>query len=48
MYERDACVVGVGTSEAFGFDLGKSPLRLQLQTFTSARDAGLKSPLCEP
>jgi len=25
----DVCVVGVGTSEQFGFDLGRSPMRLR-------------------
>ncbi len=36
------CIAGVGTSEAFGFDLGKSPLRLQVEAFRSAlNDAGL-------
>jgi acetyl-CoA acetyltransferase len=39
---RDVCIVGVGTSDAFGFDLGKSPLRLQAEAFRSAlEDAGL-------
>jgi acetyl-CoA acetyltransferase len=39
---RQACIVGVGTSEEFGFDLGKSPMRLQVEAFTSALDdAGL-------
>jgi acetyl-CoA acetyltransferase len=38
---RHACIAGVGTSEAFGFALGKSPLRLQVEAFASAlRDAG--------
>jgi acetyl-CoA acetyltransferase len=38
----DACIVGIGTSDAFGFDLGKSPLRLQAEAFTAAlRDSGL-------
>jgi acetyl-CoA acetyltransferase len=32
------CIVGIGTSEAFGFDLGKSPLRLQAEAFISALD----------
>lgn len=41
-YTREACVVGVGTSEAFGFDLGKSPLRQQVEAFKAAlTDAGL-------
>jgi acetyl-CoA acetyltransferase len=39
--EREACIVGAGTSEAFGFSLGKSPLRLQVEAFSGAlRDAG--------
>ncbi len=38
----DVCIVGVGTSEAFGFDLGKSPLRLQSEAFKAAlADSGL-------
>ena len=38
----DIRIVGVGTSEAFGFDLGKSPLRLQAEAFqTALADAGL-------
>lgn len=41
---RDVCIVGIGTSDAFGFDLGKSPLRLQSEAFGAAlRDAGLKA-----
>lgn len=36
-----ACIVGVGTSSEFGFALGKSPLRLQMEAFAAAiRDAG--------
>jgi acetyl-CoA acetyltransferase len=35
---RDVCIVGVGTSSAFGFDLGKSPLTLQAEAFTAALD----------
>jgi acetyl-CoA acetyltransferase len=36
------CIVGVGTSDAFGFDLGKSPLRLQAEAFAAAlADSGL-------
>jgi acetyl-CoA acetyltransferase len=42
-YEGDACVVGIGTSEEFGFDLGKSPMRLQVEAFSGAlSDAGLQ------
>ncbi|MFB9740890.1 thiolase family protein [Pseudonocardia sulfidoxydans] len=38
----DVCVVGVGTSEEFGFDLGRSPMRLQAEAFTAAlADCGL-------
>jgi acetyl-CoA acetyltransferase len=37
------CIVGVGTSAAFGFDLGKSPMRLQAEAFQAAlADAGLQ------
>lgn len=40
----DICVVGIGTSDAFGFDLGKSPLRLQSEAFHAAlADAGLRA-----
>jgi acetyl-CoA acetyltransferase len=40
----DVCIVGAGTSDAFGFDLGKSPLRLQAEAFGAAlEDAGLHS-----
>lgn len=28
-----ACIVGVGTSAEFGFDLGKSPMHLQVEAF---------------
>jgi len=39
----DVCIVGVGTSQAFGFDLGKSPLTLQAEAFVDAlRDSGLE------
>ena len=39
----DFCIVGIGTSDAFGFDLGKSPMRLQSEAFTAALvDAGLQ------
>jgi len=42
---KDICIVGVGTSEAFGFDLGKSPLRLQAEAFQAAlADCGLEKP----
>jgi acetyl-CoA acetyltransferase len=35
-------IVGIGTSESFGFDLGKSPLRLQAEAFAAAlTDSGL-------
>ena len=44
MGPRDACIVGIGTSHAFGFDLAKSPLRLQAEAFTAAlRDCGLEA-----
>jgi acetyl-CoA acetyltransferase len=40
---RRACIVGIGTSDDFGFDLGKSPLRLQTESFAAAlTDAGLE------
>jgi acetyl-CoA acetyltransferase len=40
-YQQEACIVGIGTSE-FGFDLGKSPLRLQAEAFREAvGDAGI-------
>jgi acetyl-CoA acetyltransferase len=40
----DACIVGIGTSDAFGFDLRKSPLRLQAEAFVAAlHDSGLKA-----
>jgi acetyl-CoA acetyltransferase len=40
----NVCIVGIGTSDAFGFDLGKSPLRLQAEAFSSAlSDAGLEA-----
>jgi acetyl-CoA acetyltransferase len=39
----EACIVGIGTSDEFGFDLGKSPLRLQTEAFVRAlSDAGLE------
>ncbi len=38
----DACIAGVGTSREFGFNLGKSPMLLQIEAFVSAlADAGL-------
>lgn len=41
--DRQACIVGVGTNERFGFDLGKSPLHLQTEAFLAALDdAGLQ------
>ena len=40
--DKQACIVGVGTSEEFGPNLGKSPIRLQSEAFNSAlADAGL-------
>jgi acetyl-CoA acetyltransferase len=38
MYEQQACIVGVGTSDAFGFSLGKSPLTLQTEALRAALD----------
>lgn len=39
---KDVCIVGIGTSDAFGFDLGKSPMRLQAEAFLAAlADCGL-------
>lgn len=38
MYQRQACIVGVGTSDGFGFSLGKSPLRLQAEALRAALD----------
>jgi acetyl-CoA acetyltransferase len=39
---EDVSIVGIGTSDAFGFDLGKSPLRLQAEAFGAAlSDSGL-------
>lgn len=32
------CVVGVGTSREFGFDLGRSPMALQAEAFAAALD----------
>ena len=38
----DACIVGIGTSTEFGFNLGKSPLALQAEAIArSLDDAGL-------
>jgi acetyl-CoA acetyltransferase len=40
--KNDICIVGVGTSDELGFDLGKSPLRIQAEAFHAALgDAGL-------
>jgi acetyl-CoA acetyltransferase len=42
--DSEICVVGVGTSEKFGFDLGKSPMRLQVEAFNAAlEDSGLEA-----
>ncbi len=42
MTPRQAHIVGVGTSERFGFDLGKSPMTLAVEAFAAAlADAGL-------
>ena len=38
MYRQQACIVGVGTSDAFGFSLGRSPLTLQTQALRAALD----------
>jgi acetyl-CoA acetyltransferase len=38
MYGRQACIAGVGTSDAFGFSLGKSPLTLQAEALRAALD----------
>jgi acetyl-CoA acetyltransferase len=38
MYEHQACIAGVGTSESFGFSLGRSPLRLQAEALRAALD----------
>jgi len=41
--KNKACIVGVGTSEKFGFVVNKSPIMLQLEAFKAAlEDAGLK------
>lgn len=40
---RKACIVGIGTSDAFGLVLDRSPLRLQVEGFRAAlADAGLE------
>jgi acetyl-CoA acetyltransferase len=42
MYRGEACIAGVGTSESFGFSLGRSPLRLQAEALRAALgDCGL-------
>ena len=42
MYRHEACIAGVGTSDSFGFSLGKSPLALQGQALRAAlADCGL-------
>jgi acetyl-CoA acetyltransferase len=42
MYSREACIAGVGTSESFGFSLGRSPLALQGEALRAAlADCGL-------
>ncbi|MCU1414606.1 MAG: hypothetical protein JWN80_1946 [Microbacteriaceae bacterium] len=39
---EDVCIVGIGQSQRFGFDLGKSPMRLQVEAFNAALlDSGL-------
>src|SRR5688572_31270522 len=39
----NACIVGLGTSDVIGKDPGRSPLRLQFESFRAAlRDAGLE------
>jgi acetyl-CoA acetyltransferase len=38
MYGRQACIAGAGTSDAFGFSLGKSPLTLQAEALRAALD----------
>ena len=41
--KNKACIVGVGTSEKFGFVLDKSPLTLHIESFKAAlEDAGLR------
>jgi acetyl-CoA acetyltransferase len=42
MYRHEACIAGVGTSDSFGFSLGKSPLALQAEALRAAlADCGL-------
>lgn len=42
MYQHEACIAGVGTSDSFGFSLGKSPLALQAEALRAAlADCGL-------
>jgi acetyl-CoA acetyltransferase len=42
MDRREACIAGVGTSDSFGFSLGKSPLALQGEALRAAlADCGL-------
>jgi acetyl-CoA acetyltransferase len=42
VYEQSAYIIGIGSSRAFGFDLGSSPLRLQTEALAAAlADAGL-------
>jgi acetyl-CoA acetyltransferase len=42
MYDSGAAIVGIGTSDSYGFDLGLSPLRMQAQALVAAlADAGL-------
>jgi len=42
MYQGEACIAGVGTSESFGFSLGRSPVRLQAEALRAAlADCGL-------
>lgn len=42
VYQQEACIAGVGTSDSFGFRLGKSPLTLQCEALRAAlADSGL-------
>jgi acetyl-CoA acetyltransferase len=42
VYQREACIAGVGTSDSFGFSLDKSPLALQGEALRAAlADCGL-------
>lgn len=44
----DACIIGIGTSEAVGLELGKSPLTLQFEAFAAAlEDAGIEKGLID-